>query len=559
MADAQDKLLQQTDPREALAEALRAIRRNWVRVAFTTAVFVMLGLFLTMLWPNKYESSTTFALREWQVVTDSVLIEELQDIPIPKKIKALENELRSRKRVDKVMNELQWPEWLDTAGKEADRRDLAAKLAKNLDVEIISDLTGTQNVSITFQWTSARKAADFVNRLRDSWIQLTLEGYKKSLEDRVDRMEAVLKDRQDDYQAALTARRTYEQENRIPSLLSPEVNNEIKGEQILKQQEARAELETIQGVIAKLTDQLQLIPREVEAPVPPATKEEAEAQVKLLAAEEALALAKDPITGYTELHWKRSRAQKDYDAAVAALIEAGGTVGPERTQLQTNPDYYDVAKQLEAAEGKEDEVLAVLSSIEQTIGDAQGNLNRLPQVTQDLADLDANVLVAQDLYAITLAEIQPLREKTLQFRAANFGVDSRGFELVSSGPFEILEMGVEPERPVLPISAIIMAVALVVGLGAGALGPVLAEVTRSSFGTVKEVSRSLGVPVLGAVDLILTQHDIRARRVQRALTFATMALVLLALGAGLYIYQAHPEEIPAGLRRALRDVRMALT
>ena len=67
------------------------------------------------------------------------------------------------------------------------------------------------------------------------------------------------------------------------------------------------------------------------------------------------------------------------------------------------------------------------------------------------------------------------------------------------------------------------------GIALGVIPPVLKELTRSSYGSVKEVSRSLGVPVLGAVDLILTRRDVRARLVQQALTMTTMLLVLMAL------------------------------
>ncbi len=559
MADAADKQVQQIDPREALAEVLRAIRRNAVRVAFTTAVFLLLGLFLTMLWPNKYESSTTFSLRDWQVVSDAVLLDNLADIPLPKKVKALENELRSRKRIDKVMNELQWVEWLDTAGKEADRRDLAEKLGKNLNVELIPDPVGTQNITVKFRWTSPRKAADFVNRLRDAWIQLTLEGYKKSLEDAADRMESVLNERRAAYEAALGAKRTYERENHVPALNTPDVNNEIKGAMVLERQKAEAELESVQSEIAVLNGQLKLIPKEAPAPVAPDNEEQAKAIAKLLEAEEALEAAKDPVNGYTALHWKRIRAQKDYDAAVAAVEKAGGVVGAERMQMQTNPDWYTAQGLLETAQAKEREKRGVLGTIQKEYDEAQANLDRLPEVTQELAKLDTDIDIAEELLSATQVAIQPLREKVLQYRATNFGADSSAFELVSTGPFEILEFGVEPVHPVLPISAIIMAVALLAGLGVGALGPVLAEVTRSSFGTVKDVSRSLGVPVLGAVDLILTARDVRARRVQQALTWATMLLVLLSLATGLYIYSEFPDVLPTALRRTLREVRMALT
>src|SRR5262245_65784602 len=94
MAEHPDRLtMPQGDPREALQEVVRAIKRNAVRVAFTTLVFLMLGYGLTMLWPSKYESVTQFVLRDWHIV-DTTLIEELSEISYQKKLLTLQNELQ---------------------------------------------------------------------------------------------------------------------------------------------------------------------------------------------------------------------------------------------------------------------------------------------------------------------------------------------------------------------------------------------------------------------------------------------------------------------------------
>src|SRR5262245_48196278 len=103
MAAGTEQITGQGDAREAVQEVLRAIKRNKVRVVFTTIVVLLLGIALSLLWPNKYESSTQFVLRDWHVVMDAVMLDQLQDLPLPKKLKTLENELRSRKRVDAVM------------------------------------------------------------------------------------------------------------------------------------------------------------------------------------------------------------------------------------------------------------------------------------------------------------------------------------------------------------------------------------------------------------------------------------------------------------------------
>ena len=155
-------------------------------------------------------------------------------------------------------------------------------------------------------------------------------------------------------------------------------------------------------------------------------------------------------------------------------------------------------------------------------------------------------------------EVQPWRDQVAQLRAMNFE-RTDDFGLGNIGPFEILEPGVEPDKSVLPIGAIIMAFALIAGLTLGVAGPILGELTRSSYGSVKEVSRNLGVPVLGAVDLILTTRDHRARLVQQALSVSTMVLVLAAMGTALYIYTNLPDVLPASVKQFVRDMKIALT
>jgi uncharacterized protein involved in exopolysaccharide biosynthesis len=191
--------------------------------------------------------------------------------------------------------------------------------------------------------------------------------------------------------------------------------------------------------------------------------------------------------------------------------------------------------------------------------DAEDRNDLIPVANAELARLQADVIAKTTLANEAHLAVQPLRERVTELRQQGFGADNASFSSENTGPFEILDQAVEADAPVLPITAIILAVSLILGIALGAMGPVLTEMTRSSFGTVREVGRTLGVPVLGAVDLILTARDLRARRLQAGLTYATMALVVLSLVTAIYIYEAYPQVLPQALLRTLRQVRMALT
>ena len=575
MPELPDTFGQPPDARETIQEILRAIRRNTVRVIFTTLVCLMVGYGLTLIWPSKFESSTKFQMRDPSMVVGAVQVvarEDLQGLSEIKKVDALTTELRSRKRIEDVMSVLQWPEWLETAGKESDRRDLQRKFADNLKVEMQRDATGVYMVALTFRWTSPRKATDFVNRLRDSWIQLTMEGYKQKLEDESDTQEALLRQAREDLQAAQNNLINYSKENGADKLMSAESYHELMVQHQLDEQKDKAELESKLNEIKRLTDELAQIPpeKEIIPPAPPATplfapdSAEAKAFIKLTAAKAAV----DEMSAkYQPSHPAMKAKQRTYEEALKAAQTLGITEGmamtapagpPPEPEKVKNPDYVAKAEALQAALDRQFELESALRANAAKQTEVLAALEQLPSVNVELGRLGKEIEIKQDLVAEQESAMAPIRQKLNRMRAQSFGGDTTGLQ-AGVGPFDILETGVEPEYPVMPIGAIIMAVALVLGVTLGVSGPILTEVTRSSFGTVKEVSRTLGVPVLGAVDLILTARDIRARLTQRVLTYATMVLVLASLATALYIYRTHEYVLPSALLRTIRDVKMALT
>jgi len=572
MPDFSDTFGQPVDAREAIQEILRAIRRNTVRVIFTTLVFLMIGYGLTLVWPTKFESQTKFQMRDPGMLMGAIQAvsrEDLGGLSELKKVDALTAELRSRKRIEDVMSELQWPEWLETAGKESDRRDLVRKFGENLKVEMMRDVTGVYMVTLTFRWTSPRKVTDFVNKLRDSWMQLTREGFQQKLEDDNDNQEAVLRQAREDLLAAQNNLVAYNKETGADKLMSADAYHQLMVQYELDENRDKAELESKLNEISRLKDELDALPPELEvpaealtAPTFPPGSPEALAFAKLQATRTALA---ELATKYLPTHPQVKLKRRDYDEALKAAQTLGVAEGPPTAagpppgpQKVKNPAYVDKAEALQVAQTRKGELESSLKANAASQLEVRSKLEQLPSVQVELDRLAKEIEIKQQLVAEQETAMAPLKQQLNKMRAQSFGTDSSGMQ-AAAGPFDILETGVEPDYPVIPIGAIIMAVSLVMGVVLGVSGPILAQVTRSSFGTVKEVSRTLGVPVLGAVDLILTARDIRARMTQRMLTYATMVLVLASLATALYIYRTHEYVLPSALLRTIRNVKMALT
>lgn len=542
------------DVREAVQLFLEAVRRHLPRVVFTTLVFLLLGIFLSMLWPAKYSSETQFLLREIRIVFDAEVLEDLGDIPLSRKMLSLTKELKSMNRVSQVLQELQWKEWLETAGSPSRRKGFYRKVAKNLDVALEADVTGGINATLTFEWTTRKKATDFVNRLRDSWIKRVLDGHRQSLEKRKEEAERIVIDRQQDYNDSLEALRTYQEENRVHSLSTVEINHEMKADFVTKLTETKAALETTVTRVAALQKELVVIEPEYEVPSLPSDPEQLQAYKKWKVAESAF---DDVATKYTPANRKYEKADRLRKLAEAKLEELGGK--PDQvTDAAGNPMYLAKASQLLEMQERQLEQKALVDSYEAEVSSIDERLSRLPIVTMDISRLKEQVTTAATLLGESKITVQPLRDQVRALRSANTSVNQPS-DSAGDKAFEIIDYGIEPEYAVLPIGAIIMAVSLIMGVGFGLSGPVLAELTRSSFGSAKEVSRNLGVPVLGAVDMILTARDERARTVQSTLTLTTMVLVLAALSTALFIYSEYTNVLPATVLRTLRDVQMALT
>ncbi|GJM20153.1 MAG: hypothetical protein DHS20C15_00680 [Planctomycetota bacterium] len=554
MATPNDTAMQQgPDARELIQKVVGAIRRNLVRVVFTTLLFVMLGAAVVMIWPEKYESQTSFNMNESKLVLDATLSDDLADVPLSRKMGALQAQMQSLKRITAVMDELQWEEWLETGRNPSRRRALHRKVKDNFDIQLDPDQSSMITATFSFQWTTPRQAAAFVNRARDHFIKLVQDNSRQVAESKLDREQRNLLDLEDEHRAALEAIRTYEQENDVASLLDSPANNSLKTDLIVRLSEVSAKRISAVTEVGLLEAELATIPRTRLEIVPPDNEAQATALLELQTAQAAF----DEIAGtYTSQHYKYLSAERKLEDAKSKLEAAGGTPEIEYEQVP-NPPYVTLLGELESKRALLLEYTTAADRFQSELTRIESNLRRLPRVTADMARLSAEEESAREILALARIGIQPLRDrvKTLRNAASNSATGS----VLGGRTFEILEEGIEPETAVLPIGAIIMAVSLLLGIALGLTGPVLKEMTRSSFGSVKEVSRSLGVPVLGAVDLILTSRDVRARTVQSWLTITAMVLVLLALGTFLYLYSTNPGVLPSGVGRAVRDLQLALT
>jgi len=104
--------------------------------------------------------------------------------------------------------------------------------------------------------------------------------------------------------------------------------------------------------------------------------------------------------------------------------------------------------------------------------------------------------------------------------------------------FKIVDSAYLPEKPIQPDFKKIMLLALAVGLGLGGGLTLLLEVQDSSFRDVSDAENYLGVPVVCAIPLIISDKDLK---VNQRWMLAWLALFLVAaamlLGGMAYLYK----------------------
>lgn len=167
-----------------------------------------------------------------------------------------------------------------------------------------------------------------------------------------------------------------------------------------------------------------------------------------------------------------------------------------------------------------------IAAIEKEIGGLNARVSRMPTLQQDALRLERDVRVNSGLY-------QSLQNNALQLRLVKEG---------KTGNVRLLDKAVKPKEPIKPQKSLIVALALMLGLLAGA---VLAIVRSNFFAGIKdpqEIEAHTGLSVYSVVPYTPDQTTL-----DQSVAAGARGIQLLAV--------THPESPPI---EALRSLRIAL-
>lgn len=200
----------------------------------------------------------------------------------------------------------------------------------------------------------------------------------------------------------------------------------------------------------------------------------------------------------------------DGDAAKTALL------GPPAAGQVWSPETAQVNTQITATVNKIREVDLSLKSNEQLLA--------------DIEEAKSNVFEHQEEFLSISSRIGQARKRMEQAEKTVGGIAPSIKGLQQDRMIHFTDNG--PARggsiPISPKATTIVLLSLLAGLAAGGVFVILAEVLDHVYRSSWQVARSLGLPLLEAIDEIVTAQDRRRALVQRAVVLP--AIILICLG-----------------------------
>lgn len=214
--------------------------------------------------------------------------------------------------------------------------------------------------------------------------------------------------------------------------------------------------------------------------------------------------------------------QEQYEREEAALksgaSEGSGSAGAARSGRATMPNalYGELRLKLVEAESEVTTLERRYEDITRELNKITAQAQRAPEVEAEFASLDRDYSIIKKNYEALLAR----RESAKMSQAADDKSDRV--------QFRIIDPPRTPITPVGPRRGFLMSLALLVGVGAGAVMALVLSQLDDTFTSTRRLKQAFNLPVLGSISRLVTEGDRRRQTVGLlGFGFACTALVIL--------------------------------
>jgi len=486
---------------EEIRTAIHGVwNRRWLALAIAWLV-CMAGWLAVAVVPNSYESKARIFIQTDDVLADQIGIGSSDR---RRDIERVRQTLTSAVNLEKVVRATRLGDNVTT---DSQMESVVAGLGQQIKVvsqqDNLFEITASQGGGGRSDGENAKLAQDIVQKMIDIFREENLSGGRGEMTDTLSFMDQQLASRQKDLEAAEQKRQEFEARNAdlmpgagsITARLAT-ARNELRS--------VEADLMAAQSALASINGQLSGTPQTIALPG-------AAGGARGALADAQAQLSGMHARGLTDSH-PDVVALKNQIASLQkqAATEGGRVVGTP------NPAYASLISVKADREAAVVSLQARRASLQQDIAQATAGQYSEPAVAAEAARINRDYDVLKDQYDKLLRDRESLRLR---------GQVETEHDAIK---FEVIDPPSTPRAPVAPNRALLLALVLVVGCGAGVGAAFAMGQLRSTFSTQGGLERATGLTVLGSISESLTR-EARARRAKGLKYFAgaTAALVLV--------------------------------
>lgn len=223
---------------------------------------------------------------------------------------------------------------------------------------------------------------------------------------------------------------------------------------------------------------------------------------------------------------KRQRQQ------IIAEAQRNAPQGGNSYNIDKNPIYQQMRISMAQLESDVAAKKRLLAEYQDQLAQLDGSIDKVLALESEKRDLQSDYEIVKKNHAVLESRLESARlgrkadssSDNVRFRV----VDPPRAPAVPSGPNRVL------------YSALVLLAGLAVGFGVA----FLMSQFRPTFDERQMMSDSLGLPVLGSVNMVWTSDQIRARKVRNVSFVLTLSGLLLTFGVVLALYQFNIDLLP---------------
>ena len=478
--------------------------RRWLALAVAWGV-CMLGWLAVAMVPNTYEAKAKI-LVQLDTALDKQIGLDIDDRR--RNVERVRQTLSSATNLEKVIRATRLNE-----GVSSPKQMEAAVLLLGKSIKVVAEqdnlfvITADSHDGSLSDAENSKLSQDIAQKLIDIFREENLAGDRSDMGRNLQFMDQQLTDRQKQLESAEARRLAFEAKNPEASLGGASLIQKMDTSRT-EMRGFDADIAAAQSALAAINGQLAGTPQSLPGAAGPVGSAHA-------ALGQAMAeLSGMRARGLTENH-PDVIAARNQVASMRAAAAAEGSAGSSGTPNPAYSSLQSIRAEREAS----------LQALITRRGSAQSDLARLgsqqlsnPVVAEEAQRISRDYDVLKQQYDKLLQDREQLRLKGQ--------VDSDH----NAVKFQIIDPPTMPRSPIAPNRPLLLALVLVLGLGAGVGASFAVGQLRSTFATTSKLERSVGLPVLGAISMSLTEAA-RAKRNRHMRYFYIGAAAL----AGLFV------------------------